>query len=172
MEKKPRRMKEGSSAVRLLVLLALLVVVAAGSYWKVPAARDAVDEKLPVVKETLARFGAAPDGESAAGGSPEGTPPAPVDPAGLFETLAADPTSWPRTVHLRKAVEFPAVIGGKEFGKVLVKPGSEARLVDIKNGMLGLEYQGGGARVKPDDTDFLQRARPPTPATPAPAPVH
>src|SRR6187399_1789429 len=98
METQPSRMNEGSSGVRLLVLLALLVVVAAGSYWKVPAAREMVDDKLPIVKETLARFGAAPVEESATGGSPEATPESSVDPAQLFQTLAASPNLWPRTV--------------------------------------------------------------------------
>ena len=161
-------MNDGSSAVRLLVLLALLVVVAAGSYWKVPAAREMVDGKLPIVKETLARFDAAPGGE----GSADSASATPLDPAALFQTLAADPNSWPRTVRLAKAVEFPAVSGGKEVGKVLLKTGAEVKLLRIENGMLGLEYQNGGAWVKPADTDFLQRARPPAPkATPVPVPV-
>ncbi len=167
--KKRSSWNDGAGATRLLVLLALLVVVAAGSYWKVPAVRDAVDERLPLVKKTLARFVGAASGETTAESSTE-TPP--MDPAILFQTLASDPDSWPRTVHLLKAVEFPAVVGGREVGKALVKAGSEVKLVRIQNGSLGVEYQGGGAWVKPSDTDFLQRGRPRAPkAAPVPVPV-
>lgn len=158
--------------MRLLVLLALLAVVAAGSYWKIPAAREAVDEKVPIVKETLVRFGAAPGGGVGADGSPQAAPAPPVDQGTLFQTLAADPNSWPNTVHLLKAVEFPAVSGGREVGKALLKAGTEVKLRRIQNGALGLEYQGGGAWVKPGDTDFIERARAPVsqpmPSNPAP----
>ena len=50
--------QSGSSIVRLLVLLAVLVAVILGTYWKVPGAREMMDDKLPFVKNTLARFGA------------------------------------------------------------------------------------------------------------------
>lgn len=165
---------DGSSGVRLLVLLALLAVVAGGSYWKVPAAREAVDAKLPFVKATLARFGAPVEAGSTAESSAPGAlgaVPAPVlDEATAFKALAADPTAWPRTVRLARSVEFPAVVGGKEVGKVLVKAGTEVQLARIQNGSLGLEYQGGGAWVKPADTDVLTRAQPPAPRPAAPAP--
>ena len=156
--------QSGSSAVRLLLLLALLVVAAAVSYWRVPGTRDFVDQKLPFVKETLARFGTAPadiatDATPSADGS---APPAPAK-AVTFESLAADPTSWPRTVRLKKAVEIPAVVDGKEKGKVTVNAGTEVNLARIKDGRVGIEYQGGGAWLTPDETDLMERVRPPAP---------
>lgn len=163
---------EGSSGVRLLVLLALLAVVAGGSYLKVPAAREAVDARLPFVKTTLARFGVPVETEGGAGTVAPGArePAAVLDEAAAFTALAADPTAWPRTVRLARPVEFPAVVGGKEVGKVLLKAGTEVNLARIKDGSVGLEYQGGGAWVKPADTDVLARAQPPAPKPAAPAP--
>ena len=155
--------KSGSGAVRLLVLLALLLVAAAVSYRKVAGTRQFVDQKMPFVKATLARFGAAP----------ADAVPAP-DAAGAaapmtFQTLAADPTAWPRTVRLKKAVEVPAVVGGKEIGKVTVAAGTEVNMARIKDGKVGIEYQGGGAWLTPEETDVMERVRPPAPQ-PAPAP--
>ena len=158
--------QSGSSAVRLLVLLALLLGAAAGSYWKVKGTRDFVDQKMPFVKETLARFGAAPaDAPPTTDAAPASAPA----PAFTFATLAADPTAWPRTVRLKKAVEIPAVVGGKEVGKVTVKAGTEVSLARIKDGKVGIEYQGGGAWLTPEETDVMERAQPPAPK-PAPAP--
>ena len=160
----------GSSAVRLLVLLALLLGAGAVSYWKVQGTRDFVDQKMPFVKGTLARFGAAPaDAPGDAAPAPTDAVPAPAPaPAFTFATLAADPTAWPRTVRLKKAVEIPAVVGGKEVGKVTVKAGTEVSLARIKDGKVGIEYQGGGAWLTPEETDVMERAQPPAPK-PAPA---
>ena len=162
----------GSSAVRLLVLLALLVVACAVSYVKGPATRKFADEKLPFVKGILGRFVTAPEEGSPDAPPADGTPAAaavPAPAAMTFEKLAADPTSWPRTVRLKKAVEIPAVVGGKEVGKVMVKAGTEVNLARIKDGNVGIEYQGGGAWVKPEETDVMERAQPPPAPKPAPA---
>lgn len=151
----------GSGAVRLLMLLALLVVAGAVSYRRVPGTRDFVDQKMPFVKETLARFGAAPaDPATDATPSDGSAPPAPAK-AVTFESLAADPTSWPRAVRLKKAVEMPAVVDGKQVGKVTVNAGTEVNLARIKDGKVGIEYQGGGAWLTPDETDLMERVRPP-----------
>ena len=161
--------QSGSSAVRLLVLLALLLVVGAVSYWKVKGTRDFVDQKMPFVKEMLAHFGAAPaeaPGDAAPAPTDAAPAPAPV-PVFTFATLAADPTAWPRTVRLKKAVEVPAVVDGKEVGKVMLKAGTEVNLARIKDGNVGIEYLRGGAWVKPEDTDVMERVRPPAPK-PAP----
>lgn len=158
--------QSGSSAARLLVLLALLAIIAAGSYWKVPAARAMVDQKLPLVKETLARFGAAPAEEPTdATAPPTGEAAAPAAAAApmTFAALAADPTAWPRKVRLKKAIEVPAVVAGKEVGKVTVAAGTEVNLARMKDGSLGIEYQGGGKWLKPEDTDVMERVRPPAP---------
>ena len=155
--------------MRLLVLLALLVVASAVSYVKGPATRKFVDEKLPFVKGILGRFVAAPEEGSAEAPPADAVPDAPAPAAVMtFEKLAADPTSWPRTVRLKKAVEIPAVVGGKVVGKVMVNVGTEVNLVRIQNGNVGIEYQGGGALVKPEETDVMERVQPPAPK-PAPA---
>lgn len=161
MKRNPCWQNEGASAVRLLFLLALLVVVAGGTYLKVPGAREKMDASIPGLKDAMARFTSpaeappAPDGETA-------TAPAPVvDDATAFQMMVADPTSWPRTVRLVKPVQFPAVVGGKEVGKVMVPAGTEVNLARIKDSQLGVEYQGGGAWLKPTDTDVVSRSRPP-----------
>ena len=156
--------QSGSGAVRLLVLLALLVAVVFGTYWKVPGAREMMDEKLPIVKQTLARFGAAPADAPSDAAPTVDAAPAPAPAAMTFQSLAADPTAWPRTVRLKKAVEVPAVVDGKEVGKVMLKAGTEVILARIKDGNVGIEYQRGGAWVKPEDTDVMERAQPPAPA--------
>ena len=151
--------------MRLLVLLALLVVAAAVGYVRVPAMRDFADQKMPAVKNVLGRFVTAPEGAPAEGTPPaEGTSPTAPPAAMTFQTLAADPTAWPRTVRLKKAVDVPAVVGGKEVGKVTVKAGTEVNLARIKDGKVGIEYQGGGAWLMPDETDVMERAKPPAPA--------
>src|SRR4030095_11776127 len=71
--------------------------------------------------------------------------------------LAADPASWPKTVKLKKAHEFPAVVDGKAVGKIQAPSGSETRLVAIQSGRLGLEFRGGGAWVAPEETDLSEQ---------------
>ena len=158
----------------MLVLLAVLVVACAVSYVKGPATRKFVDEKLPFVKGLLGRFVAAPEEGTpdapAADGAPAGTAPAPATTPMTFEKLAADPTAWPRTVRLKKAVQIPAVVGGKEVGKVMVNAGTEVNVKRIQNGSVGIEYQGGGAWVKPDETDVMERVHPPAPKPAAAVP--
>ncbi len=164
--------RSGVSVVRLLCLLALLVGVILVTYWRIPGAREMMDQKMPFLKDMLARFGAAPaDAPADAPPAPPDAAPAPATaPAFTFATLAADPTAWPRTVRLKKAVEVPAVVDGKEKGKVMVPAGAEVNLARIKDGRVGIEYQRGGAWLLPEETDVMERARPPVPA-PVPAPV-
>ena len=160
--------QSGLSIVRLLFLLALLAGVILVTYWRIPGAREMMDQKMPFLKDTLARFVPAPEAAT-----PDGAPatadgaPAPAPVAMTFQTLAADPTSWPRTVRLKKAVQIPAVVGGKEVGKVTVNAGTEVKLARIQDGKVGIEYQGGGAWLTPEETDLMERARPPAPK-PAP----
>ncbi len=160
--------QSGLSAVRLLFLLALLVGVVLVTYWRIPGAREMMDQKMPLLKDTLARFGAAPEAATPDGAPPADAAPAPAPAALTFETLAADPTAWPRTVRLKKAVEVPAVVDGKEVGKVMLKAGTEVNLARIKDGKVGIEYQRGGKWLQPEDTDIMERAQPPAPK-PAPA---
>ena len=159
----------GSSAVRLLVLLAVLVVVGAVSYVKVQGTRDFVDQKFPAVKGVLGRFVDAPADAPADAPPGDGASAAPAPVVMTFEKLAADPTSWPRTVRLKKAVQLPAVVNGKEAGKITVNAGTEVNVARIANGNVGIEYQGGGAWLKPEETDLMERAQPPPAPKPAPA---
>jgi hypothetical protein len=62
-------------------------------------------------------------------------------------------------VLLKKAQEFPAVVAGKVVGKVEAPTGTEARLMSIQDGKLGVEYRGGGAWVAVEETDLAQRLR-------------
>jgi hypothetical protein len=71
--------------------------------------------------------------------------------------LASDRTAWPKTVTLKTAREFPAVVNGKVAGKIAVPAGTEANLVSIQGGKLGVEYGGGGAWFAADETDLAQR---------------
>lgn len=163
--------QSGSSVVRLLLLLAVLAVVVCVSYVKVQGSRDFMDQKMPFMKGLLGRFVPAPAEGSPEAPAADGAPATTAAPSApmTFEKLAADPTAWPRTVRLKKAVQIPAVVGGKEVGKVMVNAGTEVNVARIQNGNVGIEYQGGGAWVKPDETDVMERVRPPAPklATPA-----
>ena len=87
--------------------------------------------------------------------------PAPTPTPKPFDlpTVCADSNRWPKTVSLNKVVEFPAVIECKVVGKVKAPAGSEARVVSVRNGKIGVEYRGGGAWLEFGDTDFVERAR-------------
>ena len=163
--------QSGLSVVRLLFLLALLAGVILVTYWRIPGAREMMDQKMPFLKDTLARIVPAPEAATPDGTAPIDAAPAPAPaPAAMtFEALAADPTAWPRTVRLKKAVQIPAVVGGKEVGKLTVNAGTEVNLAQIRDGKVGIEYHGGGTWLTPEETDLMERARPPAPK-PAPAP--
>ena len=76
-----------------------------------------------------------------------------------LEKVLSDSSLWPKTVVLKKAVEFPAVSNGKVIGKVKAPAGAEARIVTLKNGKVGVEYHGGGAWLELGNTDFVERAK-------------
>ncbi len=161
--------QSGSSVVRLLLLLAVLAGVVSVSYVKVQGSRDFMDAKMPFMKGLLGRFVPTPEAGAAEAPAADGTSAAAPAAPMTFEKLAADPTVWPRTVRLKKAVQMPAVVGGKEVGKIMVNAGTEVNVARIQNGSVGIEYQGGGAWVKPDETDVMERVRPPAPKLAAPA---
>lgn len=80
--------------------------------------------------------------------------------------IAADHSLWPKTVQIKKITIFPAVVQGKEVGKITLPAGAEVKLVSISGGKLGLIYtpdgtmsSAGGAMVPPEDTDLLERVR-------------
>ncbi len=160
------------------VALALLFVA---YYMKRPEFREVVDARLPWVRETMARFGAlASEGENTEAFG-ESEPGMPNLSAGVVEDLAGPharippreprqtpidignlhqfPAAWPKTVTLKTPVDFPAVVKGKVVGSLRAPPGSEANLVEIRDGKVGLEYRGGGAWLKMEETDVIERVR-------------
>jgi hypothetical protein len=106
----------------------------------------------------------AADAPAARDPEPEAKPapspvPAPAKPAFDLQRVCADPALWPKTVMLKRNVDFPAVLNGKSIGTLRAPKGSQARLVTIQSGKLGVEYRGGGAWLDFDSTDFEERAR-------------
>lgn len=73
--------------------------------------------------------------------------------------LAANRADWPKVVVLRAPKEFPAVVGGRAAGKIIVPKGTEVNLLKIEASNVGVEYKGGGAWVGADDTDLADRLR-------------
>lgn len=144
-------------------------------YATFPSVRQWVDARFPWVEENIGsrlrqpkaspaprRVAAAPMPETR--GEPMADPARPAAPSFLaadgsvdVTKLAADRSAWPPTVVLKAAKEFPAVVGGKVVGKVNVPAGTEAKLVSIQDGKLGLEYQGGGAWLAIEETDLAKR---------------
>lgn len=92
-----------------------------------------------------------------AGAAPAPVRLAPADNAVDLAALSNTPSEWPKTVELKGAVEFPAVLDGRVVGKVKAPPGVHARLVVIRGNKLGVEYQGGGAMVDVSETDLIQQ---------------
>ena len=142
-------------------------------YAKLPFARKLIDEKLPafgqtaIAQRTIEILHAPPSLSSeegsaseAASGAMPNSDAAPGSRAPLeFQDIAADRSTWPKSVRLKKPTEFPAVSGGKVVGKLRSPAGAEVTLVAIQQGKLGVEFQGGGAWVAPEETDLLERAR-------------
>jgi hypothetical protein len=146
-------------------------------YAKLPFARKFIDDKLPwvgetaVAKATISILRATPSLPSdqvtssappsaVAPPNPSANPPPAVSRAPLeFAEIAADRSTWPKAVRLKKATEFPAVANGKVVGKLKSPAGAEVTLVAIQQGKLGVQFQGGGAWVAPEETDLVERAR-------------
>jgi len=145
-----------------LLLLALIIIGFGVAYARLPAFRGTVDTKAPWFKEKVGHYlvrskpgdePGASGGDAPAGTAPDGT----GQPAFTIGTFEAHPESWPKTLALKKPCEFPAVLDGKKVGTVTAPAGSQVELVDVKNGRLGVKYQGGGAWLLPDATDLKQR---------------
>ncbi|HEX5177313.1 MAG TPA: hypothetical protein VFV83_09805 [Chthoniobacteraceae bacterium] len=164
-------MSKRPSALGVLAPIVLILIAGFVYYAKYHWARAWVDERFPWVKENVGIrlpslvVTVGPDGQplDANEGTPSEVPPGArftsSDGAVDLPTLAADPASWPKTVKLRKAREFPGVVDGKTVGKIVAPAGAETRLVAIQSGKLGLEFRGGGAWVSPDETDLSEQLR-------------
>jgi len=162
-----------------------IFLIAVAYYLKVPAFRDAVNTRIPWAKEHLSRF--VPPPVVVMVGVPHGAPiplataeplpsqpavaevvpqtpppiPSPKAPDGplTLQGFAANRSLWPKTVKLRCAIEFPAVLNGKVIGKIKAPAGAETRLVIVKDQQLGLEFRGGGAWVPISETDLMEKAK-------------
>jgi hypothetical protein len=182
-------MSNRPSALSVLAPLLLILIAGGVYYAKYHWARAWVDERYPWVKENIGSrlpplviavdANGQPIDENAsstgavdasAGSSTDSASDAPsrnanstqyVSLDGFVDVprLAADPSSWPKIVKLKKAREFPAVVNGKAVGTIVAPPGSEARLVTIQAGKRGLEFRGGGAWVPAEETDIAVRLR-------------
>jgi len=189
MIKKPKKRSRWKRRIVPLVLLAFLA--AAAAYVKVEPVRQFVDGKCPWIKEQLAQRGIRlPEGEPAPAPTPAppeepeeeaatteepATPevpaptpapePEPPAPAPLdLQQLAANRELWPKTVKLKEATLFPAVMDGKEVGKITVPAGAEVRLIRVTPDKISVAYSPsgkpentGGIRLDPEATDLLEQ---------------
>jgi hypothetical protein len=151
-----------------------LLILASAYYIKVPSARQFIDAHTSLGRQWLGRFVPEPEvieiparkpskdsaPEIAAypgpGASPEPSQSAQPQQMDL-PTLATKPELWPKKIVLKKAITFPAVVNGKVVGNLIAPMGAEANLKIIKDGKLGVEYQGGGAWLAVEDTDLASR---------------
>ena len=114
----------------------------------------------PSMKE-VSQTPPAPTGSSAI------APVVPVNPATTtvatptfdFEKIAADRARWPKKVVLTKPTTFPAVLNSKVVGSIVAPAGTVANLVAMKGDKLGLEFNGGGAWLSVEQTDFVSRVQ-------------
>jgi hypothetical protein len=164
---------------QILIVALLLAAVGFVAYLRIPIVQDSVNTRLPQLKQPLTNLAVTlhqmPDSGSTTDSTTSSQPNAPAapgsnatnDPAttapssapaqsGTLDLaqLSQSRLQWPKSVTLKKAVQFPAVLDGKIVGNVQAPAGSQAHLVLIKDGKLGLEYQGGGAMVDVNDTDL------------------
>jgi hypothetical protein len=157
---------ESNNSGLYFLFFALIIIGLGVAYARLPAFRGIADAKAPWFKEKVGHYlvsskpGDAPD---APGGgdapAPGGTAPDGANQSAPFTiaTFEAHPESWPKTLALKKPTEFPAVLDNKKVGTVTAPAGAQVHLVDVKNGRLGVEYQGGGAWLMPDATDLKTR---------------
>jgi len=178
-----------SSAFWKLALVVSLLFLAGIQYYKSPAFRGWTDEKCPWIKEQLAKYDikfdepaaasdSAPAGSTASAAAPSNKNSASGNPSVIVQKkpessadwakIAANPAAWPKTVRLKKTTVFPAVMDGKEIGKVNVPAGTEVKLMQMKDDKLGLAYSpnglaanSGGAWVSAQDTDMAERIQRP-----------
>lgn len=69
----------------------------------------------------------------------------------------ADEANWPEEVALTEAVEFPAVIDGRQVGSVMVPAGTTVRVVTIREQVLMAEHAGGQSILRWGQTDLQNR---------------
>ena len=162
-----KQMEEEHSKLWRLALILSLIAFVAVAYLRIPPFRDLVNEKFPWVKQELVARGIKiVDDPSQAYAEPTPEPaihpakPTPTPtPAISLEQIAANRALWPKNVTLKKQTVFPAVLNGKEAGKITVSAGTAVQLYRVENQRLAVVYNGGGAWVQVEETDLLDRVR-------------
>ncbi len=78
--------------------------------------------------------------------------------------FASDRSLWPKALKIKKATEFPAVLNGKEIGKLSVPAGTEVKLISVTSEKVGVAYSpdgtmpnAGGTWLQIAETDLLER---------------
>ena len=166
-------MSHKASKFWIFAFPASLVILAGAYYIKIPSARKFIDEHTSLGHQLFGRFvhdtvivekvpAAEKEDPYAAlvgqGSSPTARAQAAATPRVFdLQELARDPGHWPRKVSLKKPATFPAVVDGKVVGSLTAPVGAEANLKSIKDGKVGVEYQGGGAWLAVEDTDLAAR---------------
>ena len=74
-----------------------------------------------------------------------------------LQELAATPANWPKMLNLKKPTQFPAVRDGQVIGTLTAPAGSEVRLMKIHQGKIGVEFQGGGGWILPEDSNLGEK---------------
>lgn len=165
-----------------LALIAFLLVMVAVAYVKMDSYREMVDSKCPWIKEQLAQRGihlgepgANADAASATpqsgssitktGATPSAGKPKLTGPVDCSR-IAADRSLWPKAVKILRNTEFPAVLDGKEVGKISVPAGTEVSVISVQADKIGVAYSPngqlsnrGGTWINPADTDLISRVQ-------------
>jgi hypothetical protein len=165
---------ESNNSGLYLLFVALLLIMVGVAYVRLPAFRGLVNTKAPWFKEKVGHYlVSAKPGDPQNPESPESpespkgsegdstNPTAATAPRGFdLATFAARPESWPKTITIKKPIEFPAVLNGKSVGTIVAPAGSAVHLLKVENGKLGVEFQGGGKWLAPEATDLVERVQP------------
>ncbi len=75
-----------------------------------------------------------------------------------IQKLLAVPELWPTEVTLFQDSEFPAMVNGKQVGKVIVKAGTKVNLAAIEADSAEVEFRGGKVTLPHNATDIAQLA--------------
>ena len=169
-------MSHKPSAFWLFALPVSLVILAGAYYIKIPSARHFIDAHTTLgqtlfgsfVHDTVIVEHKSGPSQNASGSQTDApwpnkpemaavrATPTPV-PVFDLQKVTHDPSLWPKKVSLKKEASFPAVVGGKVVGSLVAPVGAEANVKSIKDGKVGVEYQGGGAWLAVEDTDLVAR---------------
>ena len=184
-------MDDQPSKIWNVALVFSLLLLAGVLYYRFAPVREIVDAKCPWIKEQLAQHGIQFSGAAAA--TPEAPAPANSGAANPPQPLTSAPTRpltsapaqrlavaqpqpmslaqiasnqslWPKVVKIKKPIVFPAVLNGKEVGKLSVPAGTEVKLISVTPEKVGVAYSpdgtmpnAGGAWLLAAETDLIER---------------